>query len=375
MPHRLPRHKLLLCLGALLGCYICCLSGCGKRVVLAFSPPEAKREGYVYVAQLINEHPLYPQYQRLEAEIAALRRTQRRALFVKPVVPEMPEVFFPAPEYPEDFAAQWAERRQEWELTLLPDRPAVSAEELAADLQAELQWQRRQILRWAAAEWAQKEALAQAAVAEARAAALRARQEALNNAGLNLQLPRREAQQAAEAERQRLWAEIEAETQKAREEAARRLEAEQAQLEALVRERIEAVEAKARQRMEKRTEIFLKSGSESRAQMSKEMAWATEEPGFAGAYWQPSVAFQPENYQASIQPLQRAEQRVRAAQADRLARARARLSKQLWEATALAVLRIAGLQGWRIYFPPEEPARGRNLTEQIRPELRRMYRP
>jgi len=375
MPHRLPRHRLPLSLGAFLCCMLCCLSGCGKRTVLAFLPPEAKREGYVYVAQLINEHPLYRQYQRLEAEIAALRHTPQHDPIIKPFFLKMPEVFFPVPASPEGYSELWAERRQEWELTLLPDRPVVSAEELAADLRAELHWQRQQILRWAAAEWAQKEAEAQAAVAEARAAALRARQEALNNAGLNLQLPRREAQQAAEAERQRLWAEIEAETQKAREEAERRLAAEQAQLEALVQERLKRVEAEKRQRMEKRTEIFLKSGSESREQMSKEMAWATEEPSLAGVYWQPSAYLRAEDYRASLKPLRRAEERVRAAQAVRLAKARAHLSKQLWDATALAVLRIAGLQGWRIYFPPEEPARGQNLTEQIRPELRKMYHP
>lgn len=348
-------------------------SGCGRKAAPAVSFFAAPRQGHVYVAQLVSEHPLYEQYRRLEQEIASLQ-VSCTVPAVPPVPLELGALFLPGPELPRFPLEQFEHRRALWQATLLPERPVTTSTELAPDLVAELQWQRHQLERQEQRQIDVLEARENECVAELRAAAVRARQEALNNAGLNIKLPEREAQEAAEKERRRLWDEIEAETAAARAQAQERIATETARIQAETEVAMTEAERSVRQRVQKRLEVFVKTGSETPRRMSNAVVPPSPPVSAPGVSWQtatpPSGEFQP-----TLPPLLEADRRTRLAQASRLALARAKLGADIFEATALAVERIAGLHDWRLYLPPEEPATGADMTERVRPELRRLFHP
>lgn len=349
------------------------LSGCGWHSAPAAAFFAAPRSGHAYVAQLVTEHPLYPQYQRLEQEIAALRQSCVIPA-VSPVFLELGELFLPGPEPPRFPLDRFEARRRQWQLAVLPEGPPGPLE-LAPDLTAEMQWQEHLAHKWADQQLAEVAAREDATVAEARAQAVRDRQEAFNNAGLDLALPDREAQVAATAERQRLWQEIEIAEGEARGAAAERIAAEQRRIDAELQRRLAVAEAAAHRRMQKRTEIFLESGSETRTRMSKAMAASEPPAATAGYTWRPGVAVAPGALQPTYGPLLQRDRELRLAQAARLAAARADLAATMFQATALAIKRISGLHHWEVRLPPEEEALGQDMTEQIRPELRALFRP
>lgn len=369
--HLRPNSAAVLLIGALGAFSI--LSGCGRQPAPAVSLLAPARQGHVYVAQLMSEHPLYDQYRRLDLEIAALRRGCETPE-VSPVFLELGELFLPGPEPPEFPVARFAGRKAEWRLALLPDLPAPSTS-LPADLAAELSWQQRRAERLASQQLARVIAREEECVARERAAAVRARQEALNNAGLDLTLNIREAREAGAQKRQQLWAEIEAETARAQTQAEARITAESQQIEGTLRRQMAAVEAEISARHENRAQISIKSGSELRSRMSNTLTPPDPLPPGEGATWRPTSELSTSRFEPTLAPLIEADRRVRLAQAARLAAIRADLGADIFRATALAVLRSAGLKGWQIYLPPEERTVGRDLTEQIRPELKRMFHP
>jgi len=350
------------------------LTGCGRPPAPAGSPSGGRPRGHVFVARLVTEHPLYEQYRRLEQEIAFLRQPCGGPALAPPVFVALGPLFLLPPEPPRFPLERFATDRQQWELTLLPETVATPAE-LAPDLAAELQWQTRMAERWARQQASNAQARAEASVAEARAAAVRARQEALNNAGLDLGAgDEAKAQAAWQAEHDRIFAEIESETATARAAANERLAQEVGRIQAQMRARIAGAEEDARQRMGLRSEILVNSGSENRTGMSKALVSPEAPPAVAGVNWQPTV-----NPAAAPPPdlaaLSLADQRVRAEQAARLAATRADLARAIYQATALAVLRIAGVRHLEVYLPPEQPAAGRDLTEAFRPALRHVFYP
>ena len=349
------------------------LSGCGRKSAPAASFLATAAPGHAYVAQLLVEHPLYPQLQRLEQELAALRQPGAVPA-TAPLFLELGELFLPGPEPPRFPLAQFAEHRRQWELALLPDRPAQPSE-LAADLKAELQWQQRLAHRWAEQELVDATAREDAAVAEARAQAVRDRQEALNNAGLDLNLADREAQAAAQSERQRLWQQIDIEEAQARSLAEEHIAAEQERINAELQRRLAAAETQAERRMRKRTANPVNSGSGMATRMSNMMT-PPEPPARLERYsWRPTALPSAGDFQPNYGPLLARDQQLRAAQAVRLAAARAELAASLYEATAVATKRIGMMHRWQVLLPPDEPATGRDLTEQIRPELRALFHP
>lgn len=366
-----PNSATVLLIGALGAFSI--LSGCGRPSAPAVSLLAPGRQGHVFVAQLISEHPLYDQYRRLDLEIAALRRGCQVPQ-VSPVFLELGEIFLPGPELPEFPVERFAARKAQWRLALLPDLPAPTTS-LPADLAAELRWQQRRAERLASQQLARVISREEECVARERAAAVRARQEALNNVGLDLTQNIREAREAAETERQRLWAEIEAETAQARAQADARITAESQRIEETLRRQMAAVEAEIAARRESRAQIFVKSGSELRSRMSNTLTPPDPLPPGEGATWRPAGGLPASRFQPTLAPMIEADRRVRLAQAARLAAIRADLGADIYRSTALAALRIAGVKGWRVHLPPEERQVGRDLTEQIRPELRGMFHP
>jgi hypothetical protein len=349
------------------------LSGCGRRSAPAASFLVSARRVHAYVAPLLSEHPLYPQLQRLEQELVWLRRSPATPA-VSPVFLELGELFLPGPEPPAFPLTRFAEHRRQWQLSLLPEESVISTA-LAADLKAEVQWQQRQARRWADQELAEVTAREDATVAEARAAAVRERQEALNNAGLDLTLADREAYAAARAERQRLWQEIDIAEAQARSHAEERIAAEQGRISGELQRRLAAAEAQAERRMRKRIETIPKSRSEMGARMSKDMV-SPEPPGRAeGVAWRPTGLPPAGAFQPTYGPLLARDRELRQAQAARIAAARADLAATIHEATAVALKRIGALHDWNVLLPPDEPASGRDMTERLRPELRALFHP
>ncbi|MBU0607690.1 MAG: hypothetical protein KKI08_07365 [Armatimonadetes bacterium] len=331
------------------------------------------RSGHVYVAQLLSEHPLYDQAQHLDQEIAALRRPLQPPA-APPLLLELGELFLPGPEPPRFPLEQFESQRHEWQLTLLPDRPAETTA-LAPDLAAELAWQRQTAEKEARTALLRLAAQADSRVAEARAAAVRARQEALNNAGLDLTNRTREAAAAAQRTRDQLWEEIEQETSRARAAAEAQLAEARRQVNDEMARRIAAATEDANSRMQKRMEIRLKSGSETKNRMSNTLMPPEPvrlEPGVA---WQPGQPPEPFARESSTRSVAAADRQTREAQMARLAAARSHLQAQMYEAVALAVLRSAGIRGWDLRLPPDEPAEGPDLTERVRPDIRRVFRP
>lgn len=331
------------------------------------------RTGHVYIARLLSEHPLYPQYQRLAQEIASLQKPCMLPT-TPPVFLELGELFLPGPRPPRFPLEQFELRRAEWRLTLLPV-PPTSLAALDEDLLAELRWSKTQAEERAAAQIRLLESQAQAQVADVRAEAVRRHQEALNNVGLDLTATDREAREARDAaeqvERQRLWAEIEQEVAAARTVSGRALAASQQQIEQDLQAQLKDLETDAWQRVEKRREIFVKSGSEIRTRMSKAMTPPQPLSLSQGLSWQPTGAggaIAPE-----VTGLLQREQRLRQAQAALLIAKRADLAVQIERGVELAVRRVAGLESIRLTVPPLQAAKGSDLTESLRPTLRQMF--
>ncbi len=356
---------------ALIGLALC--SGCGRNSVpaAAFSVPA--RPGHVYAAQLLSEHPLYEQARRLDQESAALRRPLQVPT-APPVFLELGELFLPGPQPPAFPLEQFESQRHEWQLSLLPDRPAETTA-LAPDLAAELAWQRQVAEKEARTALLRLTAQSDSRVAEARAAAVRARQEALNNAGLDLSNRGREAAAAAQRTRDQLWQEIEQETNRARIAAEAQLAEARRQVNEEMARRIAAATADVTARMQKRMEIRLKSGSETKNRMSKTLTPPQPLGLEPGVPWQPAPAAEPHTAKSSAQSLVAADRQTREAQIARLTAARSHLQAQLYDAVALAVLRSAGIHGWDLRLPPDDPAEGPDLTERVRPEIRRVFHP
>ncbi|MCE5238303.1 hypothetical protein LLH23_07395 [bacterium] len=309
---------------------------------------------------------------RLDQEIASLRQPAN-APVAPPLFLELGELFLPGPEPPRFPVDRFEAERRRWQLTLLPDRPAETPE-LAPDLAAELARERRTAELRARRELAEATSREQERVAEKRAEAVRARQEALNNAGLDLTARGREAIAAAQRTREVLWAEIEQETSQAQAQAQARLAEVRQRIAAETEQHLASATADARARMQKRTETAAKSGSETRNRMSKTVAPPEPLEMVQGAAWRPTDVSGGQ-LQPTVEPMLSADRRTREAQAARLSVGRAQLLQQAYDGVARAVLRIGGTHNWDLQLPPDGPAAGSDMTEQVRPELRRMFHP
>ncbi|MEN6642990.1 MAG: hypothetical protein ABFE08_11130 [Armatimonadia bacterium] len=349
--------------------------GCGRKSAPAVSfsgrPP---RVAHVFTARLMNEHPLYEQYRRLEQEIAALRRPCVVPA-LSPLFLDMGELIIPGPEPPSFPLEQFTERRHDWELTLLPP-PTPPPSDLAPDLAARLRWAEARAKEQTSEQLAAVRNEQDSIVAAVRAKAVRDRQEALNNVGLDLTIKEADLPEATERERRRLWAEIEAEVSAARAAADQRIKAARQRLVQQEARGVAESEAEIRGLMRKRLEISLKSGSETKSRMSNAITPPQAPPMQRQVAWSPQVSIaSAAALRPSVPALAASDQRLRMAQAARLAAQRAKLGSEILEAVAVASQRLAGLQGMTLSFPPGERAAGRDVTEQIRPQLRQMYTP
>jgi hypothetical protein len=126
--------------------------------------------------------------------------------------------------------------------------------------------------------------------------------------------------------------------------------------------------------MKNRTEIFVKSGSETRSRMSKAMTPPESLALERQLAWQPQAApVSPAGRPPPTAALLTKERQLRTDQAARLAARRAEVAVQIETGVTLAVERIAGLRGILVHFAPAGASVGADLTESFRPELRAMF--
>lgn len=374
MPGAAPRHNrhagflrgaaLAIVLSAITG------SGCGPRQDAAAPRLAPRPGGYVYVAQLLPEHPLYPQLQALEGEIARLAAVPMPATIAFAGAPAMRLEVGPllTPGMPLE---TFLRRRADWlQGPSLLAPPGSSP--LAPDLAAELNWTRQRLadaMEQAARQAASDEALRLSAQ---RAAAVRARQEMLNNAGLDLSLSEAEAQAAGDAERQRLWDEIDQEMHAAGAASEARLGQLRQELEADTARLQAEAEARIWQRQEERLGIAVKSGSKTRTAMSNSVKPPEPLEASAAESWVLAEA-RGARIIAGRQQLGVVAQTRRNAQISELQRRRAALAGRLMTSTEHAVVGLAAMQGLELSLPPRDEPRGPNRTEEMRQALRKLY--
>lgn len=347
------------------------LGGCGLQEGPAAFRRVQPRVGYVFVAQLMSEHPLYGQLQRLEQEAAALRRLGSSPLTVPPPQAPLAELVLPALDGPPMPLPDFAPRRTDWELgpSLLPP-PATTY--LAPDLLAELDWTRRRLDRETQQLLAEARSREELELSRRRAQAIRDRQEQYNNAALDLELNDDEAQAAAAERRLALQEEVELLMAAERVAAEERLRQFRQRQEQSAAEELQAVQREVWSRQQDRSQVSVRSGSEIRSGMSKAMA-LPEPLHFDGPLrWDNGlVVGLAERQPGALKPGAMATRRDR--QARRMLREREALSRRLYQSTRDAVFGLAAMQGWVVTYPPLQPREGEDLTEIMRPLLRELY--
>lgn len=363
-------HIVVLLLLALL-----CAGGCGRDgAQIGHAPRPPGREGHVYIAPLMQEHPLYPVLRSLDEEIAFLRGDSTLRM------PLMPDLSITSPRgmilslqplqpFP---TSSFAAHRARWykEATRIQEAPRPT--ELAADLQAQLDWLQRRLNNEALRRISRLRSAEERRLAELRAKAVRERQEALYNIPLDLQLPDREAMARAEEYRRELWRQIEDEVAIARAEGLQQLSGRETAIHESVEETLRTLEAELWKRMEERLEISVKSGSKIRDDMSK--ALTTSGP----LAWPRAVSW---DYTGIVTgfafPVEGnvtdAERETRLAQAMRLEQRRNELAGLIRDATERAVRKTAGMDNIILHIPPYDNAVGPDMTSRTRLALKRMY--
>ncbi len=340
-------------------------------------PPHKDAQGYVYPARLINEHPLYGQLARLDAEIRRLNATSAVAWqrqWQGSITPDMRLTFIPPqlPGYDEDTYAGY---RHIWQQQRTEGLPQPNLTELAPDLQARLRWIERNLRtdldrKLEGARYAEDLRLART-----RAELVRKHQEALSNA--DLVLPRsREGTAAITSQREKILAKIE--SQMAQERAAS--QALLTEYEAKMRQEAQlafvAAQMELWDNMKKRLQRSVTSGSKTAARLSKVLSdWQSADYSADVLEWQPSGAgvFAPDTEPTDTEFSALYEGSGRRV-ASVLGLRRGSLNRAIYQETALAVRKCAMELGVDVTIPPLEPPSGEDMTETIRPLLRRMWK-
>lgn len=351
----------------------CTVAGCAKRGRAPAPRPQEPPVGYAYTAVLMGHHPLQPALEDLERAVEMMGGERW------PSVPGMlgskfETVAFPGPYGRPSGLGQMAELRSRW-LERHAEVGLVEGE-FSEDLAARLEWEREQ------ARQRVEEALSRARAGETRRLAqlqarlVREQQERLNNLPLDLSASEAEVARRAEAERKRIWAAIHAQVAAEKEASGARLAELEERLQGEAEDRVSAAEQAARDTVRQRAEEMARAGEALRAEMADEMgqAWAHEGGGAE------DVAAEPTEANLRLSAAERMREEAEAAgreaawrQQERLARAQARLRRQLKRSTEIAALAVAQRRNLRLELLPGGARRGSDMTELIAAELDELW--
>ena len=337
--------------------------------------PRAGTQGHCYPAQLINEHPLYPQLLRLEVQIRRLSNVSAASwdLDWYGIPPTATSLLFVFPQPPEFNAHTYATYIRNWRQQRIESLPQPGTQ-LAADLQSRLRWIERQ-LRTDLEEKLQTAAYSEELrLARKQAELVREHQEALINADVR-PLRAMDKDQETASQRAAITAKMAAAMTREKEESKRILD----QYEARMREEAQVAFVAAQQQlwetMKKRRQTSVSSGSKTATRMSKRLSLMEAVAYDAGVLeWKPDSVGpiwegrrDPEaDFNAAFAA---AGQEVAVA----LGAQRGKLRNEIYRETVLAVSKSAIEVGVSINIPPLGKASGEDMTERLRPLLHRMW--
>lgn len=367
-----PRRRLPSLLGAVAtGFTLLTLSGCPAPIQRSESSPPVPETGYVSVARLLSEHMLYPSLARLDREIAQLQASKISAPAAPGALPELPSIVYSPPATPFYPLAELTHEVAVWNELVIASR-ALTPEGIPADLRIRLELARRQIEVEVRSELDRAASVLQRQVTETRAAAVQARQEALNNAELDLSKPDLEAAEAARQQRTRLWEEIDAETDRAQQLVNTELARLRGELQKRQQQRLTTVQDEILTEFNRRIEITAKSGSKSRVEMSKALIALQQPVSSTELTYQPDARNSVQTAPTGDLRLDYAQRLER--QLQRLRQQRHQLAQSLYEATKHAVEVVALCEDFDVEFQPGASQR-RDITETIRPLIRELMQP
>ncbi len=331
--------------------------------------------GHVYPARLMSEHPLYPMLLRLGRRIDSLCETadlvdpRQTALAIDALA-----VTLDPPAVPSWDATTLGESLAAAMPPASPDTEPVQPD-LAPDLKARMHWIERTVdaeleRKLEAARYGQELALARR-----RAELVRRYQEALMNVDLPPARHGGDADTGATAGRAQLEAAIEAQMQEARLQAEAEFVRQADEIRRAARQTVATAERDIAAEMRARQETSVSSGSKIIDRLSNTlssvqgsdfsaevMEWAPRAPRAQQAADSTVRASFDEVYQAAA-----------ARVADDIGRRRLQLSRAIYNETVLIVRKCALQEGIDLTIPPLQPADGRDLTEDLRPLVRRAW--
>ena len=331
--------------------------------------------GHVYPARLMSEHPLYPMLLRLGRRIDGLCQTgdmiapRQTALAVDALA-----VTLHPPAVPSWDAGTVGGFLAAAMPPVPPDTEPAQLE-LAPDLKARMRW----LERTAGAELDRKLEAAryeqELALARRRAELVRRYQEALMNADLPPARHGGDADTGATPGRAQLEAAIETQMQEARVQAEAEFERQADEIRRAARHTVATAERDIAAEMRARQETSVSSGSKIIDRLSNTlssvqgsdfsaevMEWAPRAPEAHAAADSTVPARFDDVYQAAA-----------ARVADDIGRRRLQLSRAIYKETVLVVRKCALQEGIELTIPPLQPADGRDLTEDLRPLVRRAW--
>lgn len=366
------RRRLTSLLGTMaMGLVVLSLGGCLAPHQRRDNKTPVPETGYVSVARLMPEHVLYPTLTRLDQEIAQLQSTK----FLDPVatrsLPVLPSVTYFPTETPLFPLADLTHEVTVWN-TLVAATRSLAPVELHPDLRIRLELARRQIEAEMGNDLDRAASVLQRQVTETRAKAVQARQEALNNAELDLSKPELEAAEAARQQRSQLWEEIEAETDQAQQQVNTELARLRSELRQRQQQRLTAVQEEILTEFNRRVEITAKSGSKSRVEMSKAFKALKQPVSGLELHYQPDA---PNSTQMAHTADLKLESRLRLErQLQRLRQQRHQIALLLFEATKNSIEVVAFNENIDIEFQSSLRQR-RDITDDIRPLIRDLLQP
>jgi len=331
--------------------------------------------GHVYPARLMSEHPMYPMLLRLGRRIDSLCETadlvdpRQTALAIDALA-----VTLHPPAVPSWDATTLGEFLAAAMPPAPPDTEPVQLD-LAPDLKARMHW----IERTVGAELERKLEAAryeqELALARRRAELVRRYQEALMSVDLPPARHGGDADTGATPGRAQLEAAIEAQMQEARLQAEAEFERQADEIRSAASQTVATAERDIAAEMRARQETSVSSGSKTIDRLSNTLS-SVQGSDFSAEVmeWAPRAP--------SAQPA--ADSTVRATfddvylaaaarVADDIGRRRLQLSRAIYNETVLIVRKCALQEGIALTIPPLQPADGRDLTEDLRPIVRRAW--
>ncbi len=363
------------CLGiALTLALVCTVTGCGREPVQqTVRVPDEPVVGYAYTARLVGRHPLWDALQELETAVEDLGDDEWEPV-LSPIDRRFEEMAFIESFALADPQPHMARLRRDWRSDYPP--LLLQSEGLASDLEARIEWERRQAEQIVARKMAQARSRESRRLARMRAALVEKYQERLTNLSIEATVRQDEAAAAAEEERQRVWETIESQMSEARETGQEELSRLEAELRERVAERVRIARDRASDASSRRLSALRSAGAELHEEMIAriDQPWTTPAAATASANATGEAANdRMQDLEVSREAAELARREKMQQQRERMRAAAERLRSQIKAGTETAAKVVAYRQGIRLQMLPGGQRRGEDVTDLIDEELEKFW--